>query len=253
MFATSRQQPSISAEGRIVRETSSIIIVTGAAGNVGRALLTVLAGRGDRIIAVDHIGTALEEALAPFGGSERHLVLSSLDLFDPSACQSAVQAGLARYGRIDGVAHTVGGFAAASASEGGPELWENMYRLNVLTTLNMFQAALVPMRTAGRGSLVAVGAGAAIKAPSGLAAYAGAKSAVHRLVESFADELKSACVRVNAILPSIIDTPQNRMAMPDSDHAAWVSPREIADAIAFLLTDDASGITGAFIPVTGRV
>jgi len=234
-------------------EASPIVIVTGAAGNVGRALLTTLARRGDRIIAVDRQAAAIDEILAPFGGGERHLVLTGLDLFEPAACEAAIRAGLARYGRIDGVAHTVGGFASAAAGEGGPDLWEQMYRLNVLTTLNMFRAALAPMRAAGRGSLVAIGAGAAIRAPAGLSAYAGAKSAVHRLVESFADELKSVGIRVNAILPSIIDTPQNRAAMPDADPKAWVQPREIADAIAFLLAEDASGVTGAFIPVSGRV
>lgn len=234
-------------------DSSAIVIVTGAAGNVGRALLATLAGRGDRIVAIDRQSADLASALAPFGGVDRHHLLSDLDLFDPAACESAIQATLARYGRIDGVAHTVGGFAMAQAAEGGPDLWEQMYRLNVLTTLNMFRASLAPMRAAGRGSLVAIGAGAGIKAASGMGAYAAAKSAVHRLVESFADELKSQGVRVNAILPSIIDTPQNRQAMPDADHKSWVSPREIAESIAFLLAETASGITGAFIPVTGRV
>lgn len=234
-------------------DSSPIVIVTGAAGNVGRALLTTLASRGDRIIAVDRQSAAMDDLLEPFGGKDRHLVLADLDLFDAAACEAAVKAGLARYGRIDGIAHTVGGFASAAAAEGGPDLWEQMYRLNVLTTLNIFRAALPSMRAAGRGSLVAIGAGAAVKAPSGLGAYAGAKSAVHRLVESFADELKADRIRVNAILPSIIDTPQNRAAMPDADHTAWVRPREIADAIAFLLAEDASGVTGAFIPVSGRV
>jgi NAD(P)-dependent dehydrogenase (short-subunit alcohol dehydrogenase family) len=216
-------------------------------------LLTTLAGRGHCIVAVDREAAAMAEILAPFGGEDRHLVLADLDLFDPTACAAAVKAALARYGRIDGLAHTVGGFDMAPAADSGPELWDRMYRLNVLTTLNMFHAVLPPMRAAGHGSLVAIGAGAAIKAPSGLSAYAAAKSAVHRLVESFADELKSAGVRVNAVLPSIIDTPQNRVAMPGADHASWVRPKEIADAIAFLLDRDASGITGAFIPVTGRV
>lgn len=234
-------------------DKSSIVIVTGAAGNVGRALLATLAGRGTRLVAVDHHAAALAELLAPFGGGDRHLVLPGLDLLDPAACDEAVRATLARFGRIDGVAHTVGGFAAASAVESGPDLWDKMYRLNVLTTLNIFRAALAPMKAAGCGSLVAIGAGAAIKAPSGLSAYAGAKSAVHRLIESFADELKGDGVRVNAILPSIIDTPQNREAMPEADHAKWVTPKEIAEAIAFLLAEDASGVTGAFIPVSGRV
>lgn len=234
-------------------ETSPIVIVTGAAGNVGRALLATLATRGHRLVAIDRQASAMEELLAPFGGRERHLVLPDLDLFDAAACDAAIRAALARYGRVDGIAHTVGGFASAAAAEGGPDLWEQMYRLNVLTTLNIFRAALPTMRAAARGSLVAIGAGAAIRAPAGLAAYAGAKSAVHRLVESFADELKADGIRVNAILPSIIDTPQNRAAMPDADHKAWVRPREIADAIGFLLAEDASGITGAFIPVTGRL
>lgn len=234
-------------------DSSPIVMVTGAAGNVGRALLATLASGGHRIVAIDRQAAAIEELLAPFGGRERHLVLPDLDLFDAAACDGAIRASLARYGRIDGIAHTVGGFASAAAAEGGPELWGQMYRLNVLTTLNIFRAALPPMRAVGRGSLVAIGAGAAIKAPAGLSAYAGAKSAVHRLIESFADELKTDGIRVNAILPSIIDTPQNRAAMPDADHEAWVRPREIADAIRFLLAEDASGITGAFIPVTGRL
>jgi NAD(P)-dependent dehydrogenase (short-subunit alcohol dehydrogenase family) len=234
-------------------DTSPIVMVTGAAGNVGQALLTTLAGRGHCIVAVDRQAAAMVEILTPFGGQDRHLVLADLDLFDPTACEAAVKAALARYGRIDGVAHTVGGFDTAPAAHSGPELWDRMYRLNVLTTLNMFRAVLPPMRAAGHGSLVAIGAGAAMKAPSGLSAYAAAKSAVHRLVESFADELKSAGVRVNAVLPGIIDTAQNRTAMPDAEHESWVRPKELADAIAFLLDKDASGITGAFIPVTGRV
>lgn len=234
-------------------ETSPTIIVTGAAGNVGRAVLAKLASNGDRIIAIDRQAADIVALLAPFGGEDRHLVLAGLDLLDPIQCDKIVQLTLSRYGRIDGVAHTVGGFATASAQAGGADLWQQMYDLNVMTTLNIFRAVLAPMRAVSRGSLVAVGAGAAIKAASGLGAYAAAKSGVHRMVESFADELKADGIRVNAILPSIIDTPQNRAAMPQADHAAWVLPREIADAISFLLADSASGITGAFIPVTGRV
>ena len=234
-------------------QSSSIIMVTGAAGNVGRALMTTLAARGERIIAVDRASGPLNDILAPFGGADRHLVLDDLDLLDPASCEKAVHFATAQFGRIDGVAHTVGGFAAASADESGIDLWDQMYRLNVITTLNIFRAALPPMRAVGGGSLIAIGAGAALRAPAGLSAYAAAKSAVHRLVESFADELKSTGIRVNAILPSTIDTPQNRTAMPDADHTAWVRPSEIAEAMAFLLSPGASGITGAFIPLNGRV
>ncbi|WP_170182112.1 SDR family oxidoreductase [Phreatobacter stygius] len=229
-----------------------VVIVTGATGNVGRALLPVLADRGMTVVAVARGGAALTEALANLPAAASHLAIPDADLLDPAACRKVVSDTLARFGRIDGLAHTVGGFAAAPAADGGTDLWDQMFRLNTLTTLNIVQAALPPMRAAQRGSLVAIAAGAGLKAPSGLAAYAASKSAVLRLVESFAAELKSEGVRVNAVLPGTIDTPQNRAAMPKANPSAWVLPSEVAEAMAFLLADSASGITGAALPVNGR-
>jgi NAD(P)-dependent dehydrogenase (short-subunit alcohol dehydrogenase family) len=127
-----------------------------------------------------------------------------------------------------------------------------MFRLNLLTTANVFGAAIARMRTAGQGSLVAIGAMAALRSPAGLAAYAASKSGVLRLVESYAEELKAEGIRVNAVLPGIIDTPQNRAAMPGADTTTWVQPAQLAEAIAFLLSGAASGITGTLLPVTGR-
>jgi NAD(P)-dependent dehydrogenase (short-subunit alcohol dehydrogenase family) len=127
-----------------------------------------------------------------------------------------------------------------------------MFRLNLLTTVNVFGAAIAQMRPAGRGSLVAIGAMPGLKAPAGLAAYAASKAGVLRLVESYADEVKRDGVRVNAVMPGTIDTPQNRASMPDADRSGWVAPEQLAEAIAFLLSDAASGITGALVPVTGR-
>jgi NAD(P)-dependent dehydrogenase (short-subunit alcohol dehydrogenase family) len=131
-------------------------------------------------------------------------------------------------------------------------MWDSMLRMNVLTTAAAFRAVLPHLRKAGRGSLVAIGAMAALGAPAEMAAYAAAKSAVLRLVESTAAELKPTGIRANAVLPGTIDTPQNRAAMPDADAARWVTPAQVAAAMGFLLSDDAAGVTGALLPVTGR-
>jgi NAD(P)-dependent dehydrogenase (short-subunit alcohol dehydrogenase family) len=229
-----------------------VILVTGAAGNLGRAVAARLAADGAAVVALDRVAAPLQAMLAALAEPARHLPLAGVDLADAGACQAAVAQAMARYGRLDGVVHTVGGFAAAGVAEGTPELFEGMFRLNVLTTANLFAAAIGAMRPAGRGSLVAIGAMAALRAPAGLAAYAASKSAVLRLVESFADELRPTGLRVNALLPGTIDTPQNRAAMPDADVSRWVTPDQLARVAAFLVSDAASAVTGALVPVTGR-
>jgi NAD(P)-dependent dehydrogenase (short-subunit alcohol dehydrogenase family) len=229
-----------------------VVVVTGAAGNVGRATLTLLARRGTSVVAVDHNAENVRTIMDTLENPDRHLSVVGVDLTDPAACDRVLALTIERFGRVDGLVNTVGGFASAPIAEAGPELWERMFRLNVTTTLNLFRAAVAHMRPKKRGSLVAIGAGAAVRAPAELSAYAAAKSAVLRLTESLADELKAEGIRVNAILPGAIDTPQNRAAMPAADHSAWVRPQEVAEAIAFLLADASSGVTGALLPVTGR-
>lgn len=224
-----------------------VYLVTGAGGDLGRAVVEVLARGGARLAAADR---------SDGSGGDRdgdRLVLGGVDFFDGAACEAVVAAVIARFGRIDGVAHTVGGFATAKAAEAVPEVWTDMFRLNVLTTLNVFRAALPPMRTAGAGSLVAVGAAAGLQATSGLGAYAASKAGVLRLVEALAAELKAEGVRVNAVLPGAMDTPQNRAAMPKADPGRWARTEEVAEAIAFLLGPAASGITGAALPIPGRM
>jgi NAD(P)-dependent dehydrogenase (short-subunit alcohol dehydrogenase family) len=233
-------------------DASQVALVTGAAGNLGRAVATALAARGMRVAALDRSAAPLEEAVAALPDPSAHLVLAGIDLMDPAACAAALDQVMARYGRLDAVAHTVGGFAFAPLADSTPATWEMMFRLNLLTTANVFGAAIAQMRPAGRGSLVAIGALAALKAPAGLAAYAASKAGVLRLVESYADEVKRNGLRVNAVMPGTIDTPQNRASMPDADRSGWVAPEQLAEAIAFLLSDAASGITGALVPVTGR-
>jgi NAD(P)-dependent dehydrogenase (short-subunit alcohol dehydrogenase family) len=225
--------------------SSPVVIVTGACGNLGRAVVAALAAGGSVVVAVDHATGGDASAAAT--------VLGGVDLTDEAQAARVVDAALSAHGRLDGCVHTVGGFAYAKAATSDAALFERMFRLNVLTTANLFRAALGPMRESRSGSLVAIGAGAALKAPAGLAAYAAAKAGVLRIVESYAEEVKTEGVRVNAVLPSIIDTPQNRADMPKADPSKWVRPEQLAGVIAFLLSDASSAITGASVPVPGRM
>lgn len=233
-------------------DTRQVALVTGAAGNLGRAVAAVLAARGYRVAALDRLAEPLEGVVATLPDPDSHLVLAGVDLMDPAACDAAMARLVETFGRLDAVAHTVGGFTMAPVADAAPAVWEQMFRLNLLTTANVFSAAIARMRPAGRGSLVAIGAMAALKSPAALAPYSASKSGVLRLVESYAEELKAEGIRVNAVLPGTIDTPQNRAAMPDADTAGWVQPAQLAEAIAFLLSDAASGITGVLLPVTAR-
>lgn len=226
-------------------DSPKVALVTGAAGNVGRAVVALLAARGVRVAALDRVAPPLPDG-------DAHVAIGGADLLDPAGCDAAVAQVLARYGRIDMVAHTVGAFAMAPLADATPAHWHQMFQINLMSTLNLYRAATPPMRAAGHGSLVAIGAMAALHAPAETAAYAAAKGAVLKLTESLAAELKSEGIRVNAVLPGTIDTPQNRAAMPDADPSLWLRPDQVAEAMVFLLSDAASGVTGALLPVTGR-
>jgi len=219
------------------------IVVTGALGALGGALVATAVARGWRVAGVDY---------AP-ARPERPETLGGVDLSNPDAAGAAMAQAAERLGGgIDALACVAGGFAWETIGDGSPATWERMFRLNIGVTLASVQAAL-PHIAAPGGAIVLVGAGAALKAGAGMGAYGASKAGVHRLAEALAEEQKARGIRVNAVLPSIIDTPANRADMPQADHSAWVTPAELAEAMLFLLSPTASGVTGALLPVSGRV
>mgnify|MGYP005839470291 CR=1 FL=1 len=219
------------------------IIVTGALGALGSAVVALAAARGWRVAGIDR---------AP-ARPDRPETLGGVDLSDPGAAVAALaQAAAGLGGGIDALACVAGGFAWETVADGSPATWERMFRLNLGVTLASVRAAL-PHLAAPGGAIVLVGAGAALRAGAGMGAYAASKAGVHRLAEALAAEQKDRGVRVNAVLPSIIDTPANRAEMPQTDHGAWVRPEELAEVMLFLLSPAASAITGALLPVSGRV
>jgi NAD(P)-dependent dehydrogenase (short-subunit alcohol dehydrogenase family) len=223
---------------------ASNYVVTGAAGVLGRAVCAQLAKGGSRVAAIGH-GAA---DVLPDSAEVR---LGGVDLTDETATTAAFATAAEQLGSLDGLVNAAGGFAWETVAEGSIETWDRLYAINLKTALNACRAVL-PWLAEG-GSIVNVGAASAGRAERGMAAYAASKSAVARLTEGLAVELKARRIRVNAVLPSIIDTAANRAAMPDADFSKWVTTGELAEAIAFLLSDAASGVTGALIPVTGRV
>jgi NAD(P)-dependent dehydrogenase (short-subunit alcohol dehydrogenase family) len=212
------------------------IIVTGANGALGRVVSAIAAGHGARVLEFD---------LAFDADAENRYVV---DLLNPEVIAGC----LASLGDIDAVFNLAGGFdMGPPVHETDDALWTHMQRMNVDTLRNMTAAVVPTMMARGRGAIVNVGALAAREGQPGMGAYIAAKSTVMRLTETLGKELREHGINVNAVLPSIIDTPANRAAMPDADVGRWVDPQDLAEAICFLGSDRARAIHGALLPVAG--
>jgi NAD(P)-dependent dehydrogenase (short-subunit alcohol dehydrogenase family) len=220
---------------------NGIVIVTGAFGALGAAVAKRLAASGYRVAAVD----AAPDGPAPPGS----LTLGGVDAADPDAMAEAFARIAAAGETIVGLVNIAGGFAWEPLADGAIETWDRMYRVNLRTAANACRLA-VPLLGPG-AVIVNVGALGAVNPAAGMGAYAAAKAGVACLTESLAAELRPKRIRVNAILPSIIDTEANRRDMPDADVSTWVKPDELAAVIAFLLSDSARPVNGALLPVTG--
>jgi NAD(P)-dependent dehydrogenase (short-subunit alcohol dehydrogenase family) len=222
-----------------------VIVVTGASGALGSVVVAAALARGARVASLG------QEAPQSAAAANR-IELGRVDLTDPTQAKKAMDAAHAHFGKLDALINVAGAFAFETVAEGDPKTWQRMFALNVTTALNASRSAIPYLAASPSGRIVNIGATGGLQAGPGMGAYAASKAGVHRLTEALAAEWKGR-ITVNAVLPSIIDTAANRAGMPNADFAKWVTPEELASTILFLASDAASGITGALIPVPGRV
>ncbi|MDB5417807.1 MAG: NAD-dependent oxidoreductase [Phenylobacterium sp.] len=226
-----------------------VLAITGAFGVLGSAVAQAAAAKGARLGLIDYA----KDPRPGLPSGPDVFVLAGVDLTEPEAAKAAIDAVAEQYGRLDVLLNIAGGFIWEKVEGGQADTFRHLSRINVETAANAARAAIPHLKRSTAGRIVNVGANGAVKAAAGMAAYAAAKAGVHRLTEALAEELKADGVTVNAVLPSIIDTPTNRADMPKADFSAWVKPQDLAAVMLFLASEEAGAVTGALIPVTGRV
>lgn len=215
------------------------IVITGVAGTLGTATAQVASAYGATVIGLD----VVECETLP-NVSEYHKV----DLLDREATLGTISS----LGSFDALINIAGGFTMGmEAATPSDEQWDWMFRINVGTLRNTVMASVPLFKKQGRGKIVNIGALGALSGQAGMSAYCCAKSSVMKLTESLSEELKTDGINVNAVLPSIIDTPPNREAMPDANFSDWVAPEKLAQVLCFLASDNASAVHGALLPVKG--
>lgn len=224
---------------------SRVVLVSGASGGLGEGVVKTLQAHGAVVAGIArHWGERTRE--------ENFLPLAA-DLSRDEAAHEAVQQVCKEFGRLDAAVHLMGGFAMdGPLLQAGVDTWDRMMNMNARSAFLFFRAALAPMAKADRGRLIAVGSRSGEQPSPGMGAYAASKAALHMLVLSTAAELRQTGITVNAVLPSIIDTPANRAAMPAADPTKWVSPESVGEVIAWLASDAAGDINGALIPAYGK-
>jgi NAD(P)-dependent dehydrogenase (short-subunit alcohol dehydrogenase family) len=222
-----------------------IVVITGALGALGQVVTKVALARGAHVAGIDHAASQVQ-------ATPERIELGGVDLTDAAQAKKAIDSAASHFGRLDALVNIAGGFAYETVADGDPKTWQRMYALNVTTALNASRAAIPYLTASSAARIINIGAMGALQAGAGMGAYAASKAGVHRLTEALAAEFKGK-ITVNAVLPSTIDTAANRASMPNADFAKWVTPTELADVILFLASDAASAVTGALLPVSGRV
>jgi NAD(P)-dependent dehydrogenase (short-subunit alcohol dehydrogenase family) len=234
------------------RFQSSVVLVAGGTGGLGRAVTSAFLEEGATVVVTYRNQTEWDAVKSEAAANSARLEGHSVDVTDEAAVSRLIENILLKHGRLDALVNAVGGYA------GGQKLWEmktkvfeQMLNLNLRSGFALSRAAVRAMLKPGRGVIVNVAAKAAFDHAAGAAAYAASKAAAVAMLDSLAADVKGSDVRVNTILPSIMDTEANRKAMPKADFAKWPKPRDIARVIVFLCSDDAKVIHGAAIPVYG--
>lgn len=230
-----------------------VVVITGGSGNLGRAVAQAFLDAGAHIVPVDHSQDRLAQVFPTLVGSDAHWLANGFDLTLPEDTRRLIASVIERFGRIDVLVNAAGGFRAdGPVHEMSLETLDFMFNLNARTVFLVSQAAIPHMLEQGGGKIINVAAKKALEGAKNTAAYSVSKSAVIRLTESMSHELRHSGVNVNCVLPSIIDTPENRDSMPDADVEKWVTPQSLADVIMFLASDAARDVHGASVPVYGR-
>ena len=222
-----------------------VVAITGAFGALSSAVVRAVLAEGAQVAAIDR-------AAAPHAPLEGAALFGDVDLSSDTGARTAVDAIVARFGRLDALVNIAGGFRWETVADGSLATWNAMFEANLRTAVAACHAVL-PHLPSETGRIINIGANGATRAGAGMGAYAASKSGVARLTEALAEELKERGITVNALLPSVIDTAANRKDMPKADFGKWVRPEQLADVIVFLLSAKASAVTGALLPVTGRV
>lgn len=228
--------------------SAKTVLITGAAGNLGRAVADAFGALGANLVLVDRRREDLEAHRSP----DTRSLIAATDLLSQKAVRTAVDAGLQRFGRIDVLCNIAGGFRMGEAvHECSDETFDFLFDINTRSLLHSVRAVVPQMIANGGGKVVNIGAFGAQKGAAYMGAYSASKAAVIRLTEAMAAELREQRINVNCVLPTIIDTPENRSAMPEADPARWVNAQDLAQVIVFLASDAARAIHGAALPVTG--
>ena len=231
-----------------MRTGNRTVIVTGAAGTLGKAVAAAFADLGENLVLVDLARESLEKA---FGSENDRRFFAPANLLDTAETTGVAQAALARFGRIDVLCNIAGGFRMGdTVHETSEENWNFLFDLNARTVLHAVRAVVPHMLEAGGGKIVNVGAFAAQRGVSRMGAYTASKATVIRMTEAMAAELREKNINVNCVLPTIIDTPENRASMPKANPAKWIAPGDLANVIVILASDAARAVHGAAIPVT---
>ena len=232
--------------------TDRVVIVTGAAGNLGSAVARAFRAAGAKQVLVDRDPDLLPRLFPDLTGLADYYLAAAVDLTDEAAVKAMVDETLNRFGRIDVLVNAAGGYRGGTPVHETPlATWDFLLNLNARTVYIASSAVIPAMLRQGSGTIVNVAARAALQGAAKLGAYSASKSAVMRLTEAMAAELKNSGINVNCVLPGTIDTPENRADMPKADTSRWVQPEALADVILFLASDAARAVHGAAIPVYG--